>query len=136
VSLACDTLATPPPDSNIVGYVADNPNAAYMQAGRGARTTVLRNTLTTPGRNNVDFSVFKNTYITESKYIQFRIEAFNVFNHPQFSFSNPGVFAISGIDDQSINAQSYVDVTSPQFLDARQLSGGSRQIQLGLKFIF
>jgi hypothetical protein len=136
VSIGCDTLATPPPDSNIVGYVADNPNAAYVQAGRGARTTVLRNTLTTPGRNNVDFSVFKNTYITETKYIQFRAEAFNVFNHPQFSFANPGVFAIAGIDDQSINAQSYVDVTSPQFLDARQLSGGSRQIQLGLKFIF
>jgi hypothetical protein len=119
-----------------VGYVADNPNAGLVQAGVGARSTVGRNTLSTPGRNNWDMSIFKNTYITEQKYVQFRVELFNVFNHPQFSFANPGVFPIAGIDDSAINAAGYVDVRGSSFLDATQLNGGSRQIQLGLKFVF
>ena len=122
--------------TQIVGYVANNPNAAFVQAGVGARSTVGRNTLTTPGRNNWDMAVFKNTYITENKYIQFRAEAFNVFNHPQYSFANPGVYPIAGIDDSAINASGYVDVRGALFLDPKQLNGGSRQIQLGMKFIF
>jgi hypothetical protein len=122
--------------TQIVGYVADNPNAGLVQAGVGALSNVGRNTLSTPGRNNWDMSIFKNTYITEQKYIQFRVELFNVFNHPQFSFANPGVFPIAGIDDSAINAAGYVDVRGSSFLDATQLNGGSRQIQLGLKFVF
>jgi carboxypeptidase family protein/TonB-dependent receptor-like protein len=130
VSFGCSTSA------NIVGYVADNANAGFVQAQAGSLSNVGRNTLTTPGRNNWDMALFKNTHITEQKYIQFRAEVFNVFNHRQFSFANPGVFPIAGIDDSAINAQGYVSVIDSQFLDPKQLNGGSRQIQLGLKFVF
>jgi hypothetical protein len=37
-----------------------------------------------PGLNNFDFSVIKNTRITESMRVQFRAEAFNIWNHPAF----------------------------------------------------
>jgi len=33
---------------------------------------------------NFDFSVIKNTYVTESVNLQFRAEIFNLFNHPNF----------------------------------------------------
>jgi hypothetical protein len=37
-----------------------------------------------PGLNNWDMAVLKNTNITESKVLQLRVEAFNIFNHAQF----------------------------------------------------
>jgi len=37
-----------------------------------------------PGINNFDFSLLKNTGITERAQLQFRAEFFNVFNHAQF----------------------------------------------------
>ena len=37
-----------------------------------------------PGINNWDFSVHKNTPITERTNLEFRAEFFNVFNHAQF----------------------------------------------------
>ncbi|MGA2858929.1 MAG: carboxypeptidase regulatory-like domain-containing protein [Candidatus Sulfotelmatobacter sp.] len=38
-----------------------------------------------PGTNNWDFSLHKNTQITEKTNLEFRAEYFNVFNHAQFS---------------------------------------------------
>jgi hypothetical protein len=38
-----------------------------------------------PGTDNFDMAVQKNLPLTESKSLLFRVEAFNVFNHTQFS---------------------------------------------------
>ena len=37
-----------------------------------------------PGINNWDFSLQKNTLLTEKTNLEFRAEFFNVFNHAQF----------------------------------------------------
>ena len=37
-----------------------------------------------PGLNNWDMALLKNTRITESKSLQLRLEAFNIWNHAQF----------------------------------------------------
>ena len=37
-----------------------------------------------PGFKTVDFSIFKNTHITETVYVQFRAEVFNGFNHSNY----------------------------------------------------
>jgi hypothetical protein len=50
-----------------------------------------RNSLIGPGRTNVDMSIFKSFPVHEQMYFQFRFEAFNVFNHPQFGYPNPTV---------------------------------------------
>jgi outer membrane receptor protein involved in Fe transport len=50
-----------------------------------------RNILQGPGTSNVDFSIFKNTHLTESKTLQLRAEFFNLFNDPQFN--NPSATA-------------------------------------------
>ncbi len=45
-----------------------------------------RNSLVGPGRTNFDTSIFKNFPVHEQMFFQFRLEAFNVFNHPQFGY--------------------------------------------------
>jgi hypothetical protein len=55
--------------------------------------------------------------LDDDKNLQFRAEAFNVANHPQFFLPN-------------------ADASSPQFGKIFATSMFSRQIQLGLKLIY
>jgi hypothetical protein len=130
VSFGCSTA------TQVVGYVALNSTAGFVRARTGTLANTGRNNIDTPGRNNFDMSFFKNTHFTEKVYIQFRAEMFNIFNHRQFSFSNPGVFPIAGVDDSAINASGFVRVNNSAFRDPKQLNGGSRNINFGLKFVF
>jgi hypothetical protein len=122
-------------DSQVVGYVAANPTAQFIVAMPGTPDTanrVGRNTIRTLGLNNWNLSIFKTFSFDESRQIQFRAEFFNAFNHRQFSLGLPSY-------EQSLdNALSgtYANVSSLQFLDARQFSGGSRNVQLSLKILF
>lgn len=52
-------------EARIVGYLAANPNAQYIQTGVGALSNAGRNTLQLPAINNLDFSIFKNFGIGE-----------------------------------------------------------------------
>jgi len=57
------------------------------------RGNVGRNSLTGPGIMGLDFSVFKNnriTRISENFNLQFRMEMFNILNHPNFAVPGPG----------------------------------------------
>jgi hypothetical protein len=96
--------------------------AAFFQQTTGFGNAG-RNILTAPGMMNLDFSVAKNTAVTERVGLQFRAEVFNILNHPNFS--------------QPVN-----QLTSSQFgqiTATRAVRGdvsSSRQIQLGLKLLF
>jgi hypothetical protein len=61
-----------------------------------------------PPTGTVDASLAKNIRITERVQAQFRIDAFNLFNHPQYG--NPGSTSI-GFDAPN-------SVAAPEFLDA------------------
>ena len=65
-------------------YVNPVPNTLK---GIGPQGVVTRNTLTGPGTAQVDFSAIKNFAIVERLTGQFRAEAFNIINHP--NFGNP-----------------------------------------------
>jgi len=43
-----------------------------------------RNTMTGPGYANVDASIMKDWRVRESVEVQFRLESFKLFNHPNF----------------------------------------------------
>jgi hypothetical protein len=95
-----------------------------------------RNIMIGPGITNLDFSVFKNNHIkriSETFNVQFRLEMFNIMNHPNFAPPGPG----DGNTD-------IFDATGTSLAPA---SGGlagvllrttipERQIQFALKFIF
>jgi hypothetical protein len=88
-----------------------------------------RNTLTGPGLQNLDFSMFKNhkiKAISETFNLQFRAEMFNILNHTNFAQPDVSHFTIF---DGSGNITS----------TAGQITGtqtASRQIQFGLKLIW
>ena len=76
----------------VVGYLANNPNAQYIQAGYGALADTRRNTLVTEPTNNFDLSAAKDLSFTER--FKFRLGGMfgNLFNHPQYlPGSNPGM---------------------------------------------
>lgn len=125
-------------DANTVGYVAVDPTARFIQAGPGAKANVGRNTINTPGLNIWNMSALKNTRITERFSLQFHVDTFNTFNHPNFSIGLP---SNNGTLDQVTNpnpfSAAYVTVDSGnQFLNSRLFNGGSRTMQLGLKLIW
>jgi hypothetical protein len=84
----------------------------------GTHGNVGRNTLTGPMIFNWDFSALKNFNFTESKFLQFRFEAFNFTNHP--NWGNPNT---------NINAGANFGVITGTRTNMRNL-------QMALKFIF
>ncbi len=69
---------------DIVAYLANDPSARYIRAGLGAFSNGGRDTLRTNPINNWDLSLLKKFSIGESAGFQIGVQAFNVFNHPQF----------------------------------------------------
>jgi hypothetical protein len=89
-----------------------------------------RNTLIGPGLAKADFSLNKRFPVTERLGLELRAEAFNLFNHPNFSIpSQRAVF--SGVNSTTGLG---IPVASAGLITTTQTS--SRQLQLGLKVIF
>jgi hypothetical protein len=82
-----------------------------------------RNSITGPGFVNTDFSVTKNTKITERFNLQFRTEFFDLFNHP--NFGNPVLTTTSS---------AFGVIQSTRFPTGD--FGSSRQVQFALKLQF
>jgi hypothetical protein len=125
-------------EGDIVAYRANNPNAQYIQAGAGALSNAGRNTMPLPGIRNLDLSMFKNFHITEGKFFQFRIDAFNALNHPQWT---PG--SVNGAEATSFTQgpQSVINniaASGSGFFNKPNLvySSHPRIVQLGLRFNF
>jgi len=126
VSNACAT-------GNTVGYVADTLNARYIQAGAGAVPNLGRNTFNSPYFNVWNMSVLKNQKLTERFRLQLRVDAYDVFNHPNYTFGNLSVFQTTA----NALSQNYANLnTGSGFLDRTLFDGGSRILQLGLKFTY
>ena len=100
-----------------------SPTEVHFVEGRGFpnSATVGRNTLFTGGIKNWDMSLIKTFAIAEKMHLEFRWEAFNVFNTPQF-----------------VTVPSRDVVNSPQgrFLNPNFTDAGIRSMRLQVKFLF
>jgi hypothetical protein len=121
-------------NGNVVGYVAIDPSARFVQAQTGAVANVGRNTVDSGHVNFWNMSLFKRFAIGEARSLQFRFQAFNPFNVGQYSLGFADVAPVQ----ISTNAQSpsYANVTASNFLNDRQFDRQGRSFQLGLKFGF
>jgi hypothetical protein len=136
------------------GYL--NP-LAFIQPAYGTFGDLGRDSIFGPGYANVDFSITKNTRLTERLNLQLRVEFFNIFNHPNFALPAntiiPGYIdnGTPGHPDVVPNPAAYVNgnITQPllpmglitQTPDVAQTNpglggGGPRVIQLAAKFTF
>jgi hypothetical protein len=102
-----------------------------------------RNSLRGPGYRDFDMSLVKTTAITEKVRLQFRAEAFNLFNHPNFSSPLLPGFSVdastNGIDPVTGRGQGFLPITvTPDVGIGNPFlgGGGPRNIQLALKLVF
>ncbi len=110
-----------------------------MPPAFGTQGNLSRNPFRDSGFKSVDLSVTKVFQFKERLKAQFRAEFFNVFNHPNFAnpFGGPGGGPAASIDPSSGAPFGYSSST-PDAASSNPVlgSGGSRAVQLGLKFIF
>jgi hypothetical protein len=107
----------------------------------GSFGTMGRNIFRDSGFKNVDLSVFKTFTLKERFSAQFRMELFNVFNHP--ILANPYGAAVGGGgggigNDPSTPAGFGCGCSTPDVAAGNPLvgSGSNRVMQLGLKLAF
>jgi hypothetical protein len=126
--IGCDPA--PPVGPNSTAFPVAFPLCFNLRGNSG------RNILNGPGVTDLDFSVFKNNHIkriSENFNVQFRVEMFNLLNHPNFAPPNPGdtntdIFDATGASLAPSNggpAGVLIRTTVPE-----------RQIQFAMKVIF
>jgi len=99
-----------------------------------------RNTLSGPGRNNFDLALFKAFdtpwFNGEHSSVQFRLETFNTFNHPQWK----GVYFGCNGNPNADGSPAFGRTCGGDAFNAGngEVAGtwGPRNVQLGLKFTF
>jgi len=89
--------------------------AAFVVPAQYTFGTAGRNEVRGPGYQQLDFGLAKNFRFTEQRKLEFRAEAFNLFNHPNFD-----------------NPSNTLNATFGRILTAQ----APRQMQFGFRFIY
>jgi len=92
-----------------------------------------RNSIIGPSFKNLDLSVIKNTKVTERVNVQFRADAFDLTNHPNYgqparAYNPRTINGVPNVDD------TFGIISSTRFPTGD--SGSSRQLQVALKLQF
>jgi hypothetical protein len=145
IPAACTTAATSLGAStlqalNAAGYCYMVRNSILIPNGFGQFGNMGRNIFRDTGFRNVDLSVAKTFKFGERIRAQFRVETFNLFNHP--NFANPwgatSTYGQGAFADPSQAGSFGCGCATPDNAAFNPVlgSGSARAIQLGLKIIF
>ena len=133
--LVCDpTKAANAPSCNGASFAL--PTAGGLHFGNFGR-----NVIHGPGFNNVDFSLIKRTKISERFSHEFRVEAFDLFNHPNLGQPGRGAQLVLTNPALPVSAANPF-IVSPTFgvINSTRFpvgdSGSARQIQFAMKLLF
>jgi hypothetical protein len=146
------TATAGPNAGNVVAYVVNNPSAQFIRTGLGAALTggtcfnglcpIGRNTLQTPGTNNIDLGVYKDLNITERMKFRLGAQFSNIINHAQFiPGSNPGfglgVNDVSGFNSVGTSYKAFITPGKASFnVPSSVFASNARAIALVAKFTF
>ncbi len=111
-------------------------NSFMIPPPLGQFGTMGRNTFPDSGFKNLDLAIAKNWHLGERFRAQFRAEFFNILNHPNFANPYGGQNGF-GLNDPSVQPFG-CGCATPDVAAANPVigSGGSRAVQLALKFTF
>jgi hypothetical protein len=120
---------------NLFGCYAAG-NSVMMAPPLGQFGNMGRNMFPDTGFKNFDFSLAKNFHFGETMRLQFRVEFFNILNHPNFANPYGGQNGF-GLNDPSAGGFG-CGCATPDIAAANPAigSGGPRSIQIGAKFVF
>jgi hypothetical protein len=116
-------LIVPPAAINTDGSGTNGPEdpqyngEIFFNPGAGTLGTLQKRMFSGPWTFGMDATLIKEVAITERHNVEFRMEAFNVLNHPTFY-----------VGDQNVNTTNFGVISSTFF--------GSRIVQFGLKYKF
>jgi hypothetical protein len=119
------------PGGKMLNYDAATNTGAFTIPSALRQGTEARNDIPGFGLTQVDFSVARKFPITERVSVELRADAFNLFNHP--NFTNPGAYLQYGtyyLQSEAMLNQGLGGL-NPLFQE-----GGPRSLQLSLKLSF
>jgi hypothetical protein len=129
-----------PPGVAPTGYCYMVGSSVLIPNAFGGFGTMGRNIFRDTGFHNVDLSVSKTFKFGERARAQFRIETFNILNHPNFANPNGATsgYGQGATADPSQAGAFGCGCSTPDNAAFNPVlgSGSARAIQLGLKFIF
>jgi hypothetical protein len=120
------------------GYI--NPLAFASPAGNFG--DLGRDAIYGPGFWNADFSITKDTSLTERLKLQLRVEFFNIFNHPQFALPGGVISPAAGtglsLSDALAQCAGCFSTATPDVAQGNPGlgGGGPRVVQLAARFQF
>jgi len=136
MSVGASTLAS----LNAAGYCYMVRNSILIPNGFGTFGSMGRNIFRDTGFHNVDLSISKSFKLGEQVKAQFRVETFNIFNHPNFANPNGATsgYGQGATADPSQAGAFGCGCSTPDNAAFNPVlgSGSNRAIQLGLKFTF
>jgi len=124
-------LVTCNPESGLGSHQYINANCFAMPTVVGKNGPTMLPVAYGPKYFDSDLGVFKNFSITESKKLQFRVQAYNFLNHPLWSFNG-----------SNLNLNFQQDPVTQQFTQTNSNFGkvtekqGARILEFGAKFYF
>ncbi len=116
---------TPVPD------IVTNPGGPFADPGFGNLGNIGVFSYRGPRVFYADATLLKNFGVTERVTIQFRMDAFNVFNHPVLGFNNN-----QGGSGQCIDCAGNGNITDIEHDASPGSATGMRQLEFALKLIF
>jgi TonB-dependent Receptor Plug Domain len=126
-------------NSQSIGPILANP-AAFAAPEGLTFGNAGRNYMNNPSRLNFDVALLKHFKITEGSNLEFRVEAFNVFNHTQFRIYDPDkgntgsntITCYGGADNSAGDPSCLIGNSFLHPVDAHR----PRTMQFGLKYNF
>jgi hypothetical protein len=126
-------------NSKSIGPILGNP-AAFAAPEGLTFGNAGRNFMNNPNRLNFDIALLKHFKITEGSNLEFRMEAFNVFNHTQFRIYDPDkgntgsntISCYGGLNNSAGDASCLSGNAFLHPVDAHR----PRTMQFGLKYNF
>ncbi len=131
-AMQLNPLVTCNPKSGLSSHQYVNGSCFAAPTAVGQSGPALLPVVYGPGYFNSDLALFKNFQITESKKLQFRIQAYNFINHPLWSFSGTSNLNLNFVQDPTTQA---VSLSNPNF-GKTTTKEGNRVLEFAAKFFF